>query len=132
MKLQSLRLGLSNIARTTNTKTLPVIRATKNYDRDNEGNVTENVKEYVVECGTRMYDTIKIKFPPSLKAEIEKLEQMLENNMLVEIGFTNLKLTPYALESKNGSLISGVTGRASGFTIVSSESDDLDDIVIED
>lgn len=132
MKLQSIRLFLGNIARTTNTKTLPALKTGTIKKKDANGNFTSEIQEYYVECGTRMSDSIKIKFPLSAKADIEKLEEMLKNDMLVEISFSGLKLTAYALQTNNGTLLSGVAGKATAFTIASSESDNFDDLIIED
>lgn len=65
--------------------------------------------------------------------KIADLRNKLENDVEIEVGFTNIKLTPYALKTSAGDVISGVSAKADDFNITSANLDELvmdDDIVM--
>ena len=123
MNLKNLKLSIVNIALTTNTRTLDVLRTGKIHKRDTNGSITEAVESLYVECACRGGDSIKIKFPTEIESKITDLAKMLENDVTVSISFTGLKLTPYALKKADGTILSGVSGKATDFTIEKSISD---------
>lgn len=132
MKLRNVRLMLANVARTTNSKSMPVNGVGVIYAQDANGNRTEEVTGYTITCAAYRGDELKIKFPTAVADKIADLRNQLENDVEIEIGFTNLKLTPYALKTNSGDVLSGVSAKADDFEIVSSKLDEflLDDDVI--
>lgn len=124
MFLRNLKLGIGNIGRTTNSKTLDVNRTGKSHKRDANGKITDVVECLFVECACRNGDSIKIKFPLEVEEKINELSKLLENDYTVAISFTGLKLTPYALKKADGNILSGVSGKADDFTIEKSLNDD--------
>ena len=123
---------LANVARTTNSKSMPVNGVGVIYAQDANGNRTEEVIGYTITCAAYRGDELKIKFPTAVADKIADLRNQLENDVEIEIGFTNLKLTPYALKTNSGDVLSGVSAKADDFEIVSSKLDEflLDDDVI--
>ena len=133
MKLKNLKVTLANIARTTNTRTLDVISVGKIHKRDEDGKITKEIENLFIDCACRGGDSIKIKFPTSVEAKVTDLAKMLEDDVTVSISFTGLKLTPYALKKADGSIISGVSGKAEDFAIEQSISDsDILDVEVFD
>lgn len=130
MKLKNLRLTLANVARTTNSKTMPVNEVGTVNKFDELGKKTDEIEYHYVECSAYRGDVLKVKFPATLTDKIEQLKADLENDVEIEISFTNLKLTPFALKADNGSVLSGVAGKADDFTVVTSVEDVMSDIVI--
>lgn len=126
MKLRNVRLTLANIAPTTNAKSLVVNEVAEIKERGADGKATEKTIGYSATCMARR-DTITVKFSLDVKEEWEKLKRLLENDVLVEISFTDLKLTPFALVSSSGQLVSGIAARAQSFQIVKNGKDDLFD-----
>ena len=94
MKLRNVRLMLANVARTTNSKSMPVNGVGVIYAQDANGNRTEEVIGYTITCAAYRGDELKIKFPTAVADKIADLRNQLENDVEIEIGFTNLKLTP--------------------------------------
>ena len=125
MKLKNVRLSLANVARTTNSKTMPVNETGTVKKRLEDGTFSDAIVNYTVECSARHGDTLKVKFPLSVAEKIEELNKLLRDDVTIEIAFTNLKLTPYALAGNNGSVISGVSASADDFTIVTTNADDI-------
>ena len=133
MKLRNIRLVLGNVARTTNAKSMAVNSVGTIYETDDDGNRTEKVTGYTVTCSAYRGDELKVKFPIEVESKITDLRRQLENDVEIEISFSGLKLTPYALKAKSGDVISGVSAKADDFDIVSTKLDELmldDDIVI--
>lgn len=132
MKLRNVRLVLGNVARTTNAKSMPVNAVGTTYETDENGNRTETVTGYTITCSAYRGDELKVKFPVGVADKIEELKTQLENDIEIEISFTGLKLTPYALKTKSGEVISGVSAKAEDFSVVSSKLDELmlDDVEI--
>lgn len=132
MKLKNLKLLLGNVARTTNAKTMPVNSVGTTYETDENGNRTGTVSGYSITCSAYRGDELKVKFPLGVADKIEELKTQLENDVEIEISFTGLKLTPYALKTKSGEVISGVSAKADDFSVVSSKLDELmlDDVEI--
>ena len=126
MKLKNVRLTLANVARTTNSKSMPANEAGFIYAKDDDGNWTTEIAACFIDCSAYRGDTLKVKFDASLKEKIVQLQKELENDVTIEIAFTGLKLTPYALKSATGSVLSGVSAKADDFTIVSTSADDFD------
>lgn len=129
MKLRNVRLMLANVARTTNSKSMPVNGVGVIYAQDANGNRTDEVTGYTITCAAYRGDELKVKFPVSTAEKIADLRNKLENDVEIEIGFTNLKLTPYALKTNSGDVLSGVSAKADDFEIVSSK---IDELLIED
>ena len=125
MKLNNLRLTIANIARKSSEKTLPVNSAGITYKRSADGTVTTEIDHCFINCLANRGDTIKIKFPAILFDRVEELKNSLNDGANIEISFTNLKIFPYALKGNNDSIISGVTGKADDFSIVTTEYDDI-------
>lgn len=128
MKLRNLRLTLANVARTTNSKTMEVIGTGFVRKHEKDGTFSDEIEAYTVECAAYRGDTLKIKFPVKLADKIEELKTLLDDDKLIEISFTGLKLTPFAFES-NGKMLSGVSGTADDFNIVVNQSYD-DDLLL--
>lgn len=128
MKLKNLRLTLASIARTTNSRTLPANSTSKIFKKDEAGNQTDELDGYSVNCSTYRGDNINIKFGLNVAEKIEKLNKELENDVNIEISFTGLKLTPYAMKSNTGNVLSGVSGKADDFEIAFIDNDALIDI----
>lgn len=131
MKLKNVRLTLANVARTTNSKTMPVNEAGAIYKLDELGKKTEVVDNYYIDCSANKGDVLKVKFPvtPEIAERIEQLKADLENDVDIEISFSGLKLTAYAIKTESGSVLSGVSGKAEDFTIVTSVEDVMNDFM---
>lgn len=126
MKLKNVRLTLGNVARTTNSKTMPVNEVGEIRSVDEAtGKPLDTVTGYTVTCSAYRGDELKIKFPATVKEKWEQLKTELENDVNIEISFTNLKLTPYALKTNDGNVLSGVSAKADDFNIELAGSDDI-------
>lgn len=125
MKLKNLRLNLSNVARTTNSKTMPVNETGVIFATDDEGNFTKDIAGYTVSCSAYHGDEIKIKFPSSVKPKIDELNERLENDLEISISFTGLKLKAYAMKGTSGNIISGISASADDFEIVDTAEDEI-------
>ena len=132
MKLKNIRLTLANVARTTNSKTMPVNDAGYVNKFDELGKKTDVVDYYFIDCSANKGDVLKVKFPvtPEIAEKIEQLKADLENDVDIEISFTGLKLTAYAIKSDSGSVLSGVSGKAEDFTVETSVDDIMNDIIM--
>ena len=128
MKLKNLRLSLANVARTTNAKTMSVNEVGEIHATDKEtGKPLDEIKAYTVTCSAYRGDELKVKFPPDVKPKWEQLRDELENgDVNVDISFSNLKLTPYAMKSDSGNVLSGVSAKADDFDIVSTSAEDIE------
>ena len=130
MKLKNVRISLPNIATTTNAKTLSVNEVGTSYRYDEIGNKTDEIDFHFIECAAYRGDSLKVKFPAELTEKIEQLKKDLENDVEIRISFKNLKLTLYAMKAKDGSVLSGVSGKADDFTVETSVDDMMKDIII--
>lgn len=128
MKLRNVRLMLANVARTTNEKTMAVNSTGTIKERGEDGTISDKITGFKIDCAAYRGDTLTVKFPPTVADKITELEKMLEKDASVEIGFINLKLTPYALKANDGSVLSGISAKADDFTIVKTNFDELSDI----
>lgn len=132
MMLKELRLTLASVARTSNAKGMEVASVAPIYGRDETGTTTDTVTGYSVNCSGNRGAIIKVKFPVTVKEKWEDLKNRLDTaDVLITIGFKGLKITPYALTSKDGRLISGVSAKADDFEIINTQADDIDFDVIE-
>lgn len=131
MKLKSLRLSLPNVARTMNSKTMEAVAAGITKKRDSDGKFTEITDYAFVDCAACHGDTLRVKFPAELAEKVENLREQLENDVIINISFTKLKLIPYALKASDGSVLSGVSAKADDFKIESTTLDELDDIIVD-
>lgn len=132
MKLKNLHLGLNSVARTTSSRTMEVISISEIKKR-NELNTayTNETDGYAIECCAYKGDTLKIKFPVTVAEKISELNTLLEQDMTVDISFTGLKLTPYAMKVADGSVLSGVSAKATDFAIEKKVSNDIDELMID-
>ncbi len=129
MKLKNVRLTLGNVARTTNSKTMPVNEVGEIRSVDEAtGKPLDAVTGYTITCSAYRGDELKVKFPVTVKEKWEQLKTELENDVNIEISFTNLKLTPYALKTNDGNVLSGVSAKADDFNI---ELAGVNDILID-
>ena len=131
--LRNLRVGLANVAPTTNAKGLVVNGVREAYETDANGNRTDIVKEYIIDCAGYRGATLPVKFPVSIKDKFLSLKHDLDtSDVMVTISFKNLKLTPFALLTKQNTVLSGVSAKADDFDIVSTNTDDfdIDDVTI--
>lgn len=130
--LRNLHLNLSTVARTTNAKSMPVNGVSEIYERDENGQKTEQLKNLVIDCSGYRGATLSVKFPVEIKDKFDDLKKQLENDVTIEIAFTGLKLTAYSLKANDGSVLSGVSAKADDFDIVSTNTDDfdIDDVTI--
>lgn len=124
--LRNLRVGLANVAPTTNAKGLVVNGVREAYETDANGNRTDIVKEYIIDCAGYRGATLPVKFPVSIKDKFLSLKHDLDtSDVMVTISFKNLKLTPFALLTKQNTVLSGVSAKADDFEILSSNADDI-------
>ena len=86
--LRNLHLNLSNVARTTNAKSMPVNGVNKIYERGADGQKTEQLKSLLVDCSGYRGATLSVKFPVEIKDKFDELEKQLENDVTIEIAFT--------------------------------------------
>lgn len=127
MKLKSLRLSLACIARTSNARTLAVNSVGEIHATDKEtGRPLDEIIGYSIICSVYRGDELKIKFPITVKEKWEQLKIALESDINIEISFTALKLTAFALKTETGNIISGVSAKADDFEIASTSADDLE------
>ena len=132
--LRNLRVGLANVAPTTNAKGLVVNGVRESYETDADGTRTGIVKEYIIDCAGYRGATLPVKFPVEVKDKFLALKHDLDtSDVMVTISFKNLKLTPFALLTKQNTVLSGVSAKADDFEIISSNADDLlidDDVIL--
>ena len=124
--LRNLHLNLSNVARTTNAKSMPVNGTNEIYERDEDGQKTDKLKNLVIDCAGYRGATLSVKFPVEIKEKFDDLKKQLENDVTVEIAFVGLKLTAYSLKANDGTVVSGVSAKADDFTIVKNDADTID------
>ena len=117
MKLRNLRLTLSSVARTANSKTMEASNVTPRRCRLKDGTFSDELEGYDVECVANRGDTLKIKLPLTVEEKVKTLKEHLLNDHLVELSFTGLKLFAYAMNGHNNSTLSGVSGKADDFEI---------------
>ena len=124
--LRNLHLNLSNVARTTNAKSMPVNGTNEIYERDEDGQKTDKLKNLVIDCAGYRGATLSVKFPVEIKEKFDDLKKQLENDVTIEIAFVGLKLTAYSLKANDGTVVSGVSAKADDFTIVKNDADTID------
>lgn len=117
MKLRNVRLTLANVARTTNAKTMEAISVGSIKVRLDDGTYSDEIANYTVDCAAYRGDTLKVKFPVTVADKIATLKKHLDDDVLVEVSFTGLKLSPYALKANDGSVLSGVSAKADDFEL---------------
>lgn len=129
MKLRNLRTPLSSVAKTTNAKGLEVI-STSTVKKRNEANTgfTDEIEGYAIECSVYRGDTLKIKFPVTVADKIANLKKLLDEDVTVEISFTGLKISPYAMIARDGTLLSGVSGKATDFEIIKELRNEIEEL----
>lgn len=118
MLLKDVMLTMGNIIESPNGTNVRVVSCRQ--DKDSTGVVVG----YRAEMITRRYTKNPVKFPVSAenKTNMEQLEKQLQNKDSVTIELKNPVLKLYAMNS-SGKLLSGVSVKADGFTIVDDESD---------
>ena len=117
MKLRNVRLTLANVARTTNAKTMEAISVGSIKVRLDDGTYSDEITNYTIDCAAYRGDTLKVKFPVTVADKIAALKKHLDDDALVEISFSGLKLTPYAMKANDGSVLSGVSAKADDFEL---------------
>lgn len=119
MKLKNLRLDISAITRKPNERLLEVIDEGELHKYDNSSNTSTNIVEgYYVDCAAPHGDTIRVKLPIDAEEKIRDMRPMLAREETVYIIPDNLTIIPYAMPGKNGGVFSGVSAKASDFSIV--------------
>lgn len=116
MKLRNLELTLANVSRASGNKKLEVLSTSAIRSRNSDGSFG-NVEGYAIECAANHGDTLKIKLPKTTEIEekIADLRKNLDDDCLCEVSFKRLKLTPYAMKTASGDVISGVSAKAEDF-----------------
>lgn len=134
MKLRNVRIGLSSVNRVASQKNCEVVEVKTSYKRLDNGSFSKDDVDYfsLVLAGNK-YDTFTVKIMPatnSIASKITQVADALAKEQEVIIEFKNLKLSLYAMLN-NGTLYSGVSGKADDFTIVSTTDPEEDvDIVL--
>lgn len=132
MKLRNVRLTLANIATKTSARSLPVNELGVIKERGEDGKIIpDRISGYSVTCAARR-DTITVKFPLDVKEEWEKLKELIDDDIYTEISFEGLVLTPFALKTASGDILSGVSAKARTFQIVKNGKDDLFDEISDE
>lgn len=118
MMLSDIRLGLENILPDANQKTVQVVSARPETDKDSV------IKCWRLEILTRRGSRNPVKFPLSEenKRLTEQVAELLKKNDTVSVILKNEIIRPYAMISA-GNLISGVSVKADSFEIVESDDD---------
>lgn len=125
MKLRNIRLTLANVNTTTSRKDMEVVETSVNRVRLEDGTIGRDVESYNLHCVAYKGDILKVKVGKELAGKITKLNDTLNDDVTVLVTFTGLKLKAYALKATDGSIISGVSGRADDFNFEVQDSDDL-------
>lgn len=126
MKLKNIRLTLANVNTTTNRKDMEVVETSINRERLQDGTMGRDIESYSLHCTAYKGDILKVKVPKELADKVTKLSQALSDDVTVLVTFTGLKLKAYAMKASDGSIISGVSGRADDFEYIVQDSDDMD------
>lgn len=126
MKLKNIRLTLANVNTTTNRKDMEVVETSINRERLQDGTMGRDIESYSLHCTAYKGDILKVKVPKELAGKVTKLSQALSDDVTVLVTFTGLKLKAYAMKASDGSIISGVSGRADDFEYIVQDSDDMD------
>jgi len=126
MKLKNIRLTLANVNTTTNRKDMEVVETSINRERLQDGTMGRDIESYSLHCTAYKGDILKVKVPKELAGKVTKLSQALSDDVTVLVTFTGLKLKAYAMKASDGSIISGVSGRADDFEYTVQDSDDMD------
>ena len=125
MKLRNIRLTLANVNTTTSRKDMEVVETSLNRVRLEDVTIGRDVESYNLHCVAYKGDILKVKVGKELAGKITKLNDTLNDDVTVLVTFTGLKLKAYALKATDGSIISGVSGRADDFNFEVQDSDDL-------
>lgn len=128
MKLKNIRLTLANVNTTTNRKDMEVVEISTNRVRLEDGTIGKDIESYSIHCSAYKGDVLKVKVGKELAGKVTKLASALNDDVTVLVTFTGLKLKAYAMKASDGSVISGVSGRASDFEYIIKDSEDMDDI----
>ena len=128
MKLKNVRVLLSSVNRMASKKSCDVVEVKTNFKRLDDNTLSREPESYSIVCAGNKYDTFAVKVPPTIASKVTKLMEALSKEQDVEVEFQNLKLSLYAMVN-NGTLYSGVSGKADDFTIVST-TDPTDDVEI--
>lgn len=126
MKLKNIRLTLANVNTATNRKDMEVVETSINRERLQDGTMGRDIESYSLHCTAYKGDILKVKVPKELADKVTKLSQALSDDVTVLVTFTGLKLKAYAMKASDGSIISGVSGRAEDFEYTVQDSDDMD------
>lgn len=125
MKLKNLRLTLANVNTATNKKDMEVVETSVNRVRLEDGTLGRDIESYNIHCSAYKGDVLKVKVGKELAGKVSELNTALRDDVTVLVTFTGLKLKAYALKATDGSIISGVSGRADDFQYEVQDSDDL-------
>lgn len=125
MKLKNVRLTLANVNTSISKKDMEVVETSVNRVRLDDGTMGRDVESYNLHCVAYKGDILKVKVGKELADKVTKLSQALCDDVTVLVTFTGLKLKAYALKAADGSIISGVSGRADDFDFEVQDSDDL-------
>lgn len=123
MKLKNVRVNLASVNRVASQKTCEVVEVKTNYKRLDNGTPSREPESYSIVCAGNRYDTFAVKVLPTIASKVTKVSDALKKEQEVIIEFQNIKLSLYAMVN-NGTLYSGVSGKADDFTIVSTTDDD--------
>lgn len=125
MKLRNIRLTLANVNTATNKRDMEVVETSVNRERLSDGTIGRDVESYNIHCVAYKGDILKVKVGKELAGKVSELNTALRDDVTVLVTFTGLKLKAYALKATDGSIISGVSGRADDFEYTVQDSDDL-------
>lgn len=126
LKLKNLRLTLANVNTTTNRKDMEAVDTSINRERLSDGTMSRDIESYNIHCVAYKGDILKVKVSKELAGKVTELSDALRDDVTVLVTFTGLKLKAYALKANDGSIISGVSGRADDFNFDVQNPDDLD------
>lgn len=130
MQIENLRITMASVARTPDATDMELNKVGKVYKRDEHNNPTSELDYLYAECAANKGDSLRVKFPKELESKIDELKAFLDDDVAVNIAFEKLKLKSYKFRRTDGEVLTGVSGKADDFTIVSSVVDDIDDAVI--
>lgn len=118
MKLKNVRVSLSSVNRVASKKTCEVVEVKTNYKRLEDNTFSREPESYSILCAGNKYDTFGVKVLPAIADKVTQISDALKMEQDVEVEFQNLRLSLFAMVN-NGTLYSGVSGKADDLIIVS-------------
>ncbi len=116
MNLKNLKLTPATVNPALNPTEFLLSDVSTNRVYNTDGSLSRDVDSYSLHCVAHRNDVLKVKVPSTLAEKVTKLHDDLNADNDIVITFDKLKLTAFSMITKDGKMISGVSGKAENFS----------------